>query len=47
MFSFTYKYYRNGIELVTNSYLIARRSDTGYYLELNDEDYYYMKRKIA
>lgn len=47
MFSFTYKYYRNGIELVTNSLLVALRSDAGYYLELNYEDYYYMKRKIA
>lgn len=47
MFSFTYKYYKNGIELVTNSLLVARRSDTGYYLVLNDEDYYYMKLKIA
>lgn len=47
MFSFTYKYYRNGIELVTNSFLVALRSDTGYYLLLDDEDYYYIKCKIA
>jgi hypothetical protein len=47
MFSFTYKYYRNGVECVTNYLQIARRSDCGYFLMLNDEDYYYMKLKIS
>ena len=44
MLSFEYKYYRNGIELVTNSYLVALRSDAGYIMILNEEDGYYMKR---
>jgi hypothetical protein len=45
MLSFEYKYYRNGVELVTNSYLVARRSDCGYFLVLNEDDGYYFKLK--
>lgn len=42
-----YKYYRNGIELVTNHYVVALRSDAGYIMIL-DEDYgSYYKLKLA
>jgi hypothetical protein len=46
MFSFNYKYYRNGIELVTNHYVVALRSDVGYIMILNEDDCYYYKRQI-
>jgi hypothetical protein len=47
MFSFKFKYYRNGVELVTNYAQIALRSDCGYFLILNEEDCYYYKMKIS